>query len=332
MAKSQSQIIIYQTPQGNTKVQVRLVEETVWLTQQQMADLFQTTKQNISLHLKNIFEEGELEEEATVKDFLTVQKEGKRNVQRSLTHYNLDAIISVGYRIKSHVATRFRIWATQQLREYIIKGFVLDDERLKEARNEYFDELLSRIRDIRSAEKVFYRKVCDIYATSVDYDPTSDMTLEFFATVQNKFHWAITGQTAAEIIHDRANAELPNMGLTNYPAESIRRQDVTIAKNYLTEEELIQYNLIVSQYLEFAELQARQRKPMHMKDWITKLHGFLTLNEREILQHKGKISAETAKQHALQTYETYKAARDANEPDELDKTIKKLKKGTTDDE
>lgn len=320
------EIIIYQSEAGNTKIDVRLENETLWLTQQQMADLFQTTKQNVSLHLKNIFEEGELEEVTTVKNFLTVRKEGKRNIKRTLAHYNLDAIIAVGYRIKSHVATKFRIWATERLKEYLIKGFVLDDERLKKARNDYFDELLWRIRDIRSSEKVFYRKVCDIYATSIDYDADSQLSQEFFATVQNKFHWAITGQTAAEIIRRRADATQPNMGLTNFPSDIIRRQDVTVAKNYLNADELEELNLIVSQYLEFAELQARNRKPMHMKDWINKLHGFLTLNEREILNHKGAVSAETAKRHSLEEYEKYRQVLDAG-ADELDKAIRKLKKG-----
>ena len=327
MPKSQSEILIYKTPMGNTQVQVRLDEETVWLTQQQLAELFQTTKQNISLHLKNIFKEGELAEPATVKEFLTVQAEGQRKVQRNIAYYNLDAIISVGYRIKSHIATQFRIWATQRLREYIIKGFVLDDERLKEARSEYFSELLRRIRDIRSSEKVFYRKVCDIYATSVDYDPTNNLTLDFFATVQNKFHWAITGQTAAEIVRSRADASKPTMGLTNYPGETIRKADVPVAKNYLNEAELNQLNLIISQYLDFAELQALRRKPMYMRDWIEKLHGFLTLNEREVLMHKGNVSAEEAKQHALDEYEKYKTLLETNEPDELDKAIKRLSKG-----
>lgn len=326
----QGEIIIYQSEAGNTKIDVRLENETLWLTQQQIADLFQTTKQNVSLHLKNIFEEGELEEAATVKDFLTVRREGRRNVKRTLAHYNLDAIIAVGYRIKSHVATRFRIWATERLKDYLIKGFVLDDERLKKARNDYFDELLSRIRDIRSSEKVFYRKICDIYATSIDYDSDNELSQEFFATVQNKFHWAITGQTAAEIIKSRADAAQPNMGLTNFPSDSIRRQDVTVAKNYLNEDELEELNLIVSQYLEFAELQARNRKPMYMKDWISKLHGFLTLNEREILNHKGIVSAEEGRRHALREFEKYRKTLDAG-PDELDKAVKKLKKGKGDD-
>lgn len=324
--QDKGEMIIYQQD-GQTKIDVRIEEESLWLTQQQMAALFQTTKQNISLHLRNIYEEGELEEAATVKEFLTVRKEGKRKVQRALMHYNLDAIISVGYRIKSHVATKFRIWATQRLKEYLIKGFVLDDEKLKKARNDYFDELLQRIRDIRSSEKVFYRKVCDIFATSVDYDANTDMAQVFFATVQNKFHWAITGQTAAEIIYNRANAKQPNMGLTNFPSDSIKRQDVTVAKNYLGPSELEELNLIVSQYLEFAELQARNRKAMYMNDWIDKLHGFLTLNDKEILGHKGSIDSATAKKYALSEYDSYKQALDAATPDELDKAIKKLQKG-----
>jgi len=318
------EIIIYRTPQGNTKIDVRLINETVWLTQQQMADLFQTTKQNISFHLINIHAEGELDESATVKDFLTVQIEGKRKVKRTLAHYNLDAIISVGYRIKSHVATQFRIWATQQLKEFIIKGFVLDDERLKQARNNYFDDLLARIRDIRSSEKMFYRKVCDIYATSIDYDPDYPETQEFFATVQNKFHYAIHGHTAAEVLLHRADANKLNMGLTNCPGESIRKEDTEVAKNYLDNSELELLNRIVTQYLEFAELQALSRNPMHMQDWISKLHGFLTLNEKEILMDAGKVSAELAKEHVHREYEKYKKMIEDSSLDEFDKAIRRI--------
>lgn len=325
--ENKGEIIIYQSEKGRTKIDVRLQEETLWLTQQQMADLFQTTKQNISLHLKNIFEEEELEESATVKEYLTVRKEGKRRVQRKLVHYNLDIIIAIGYRVKSHIATKFRIWATQQLKELLIKGFVLDDERLKKARNNYFDELLYRIRDIRSSEKVFYRKICEIYATSVDYDGQNKLSKDFFATVQNKFHWAITGKTAAEIIQSRADAKQPNMGLTNFPSDTIKRSDVIIAKNYLGQNELEELNLIVSQYLDFAELQARNRKAMYMKDWLEKLHGFLTLNDKEILGHKGRISAESAKEHALKEYDVYKSTLDSTIPDELDKAMKRIQKG-----
>lgn len=234
-----SQIIIYQTEDGKTKIDVRLENENVWLAQAHLAELFQTTKQNISLHLQNIFEEKELDQKATVKEFLTVQTEGNREVNRNIEYYNLDAVISVGYRIKSHIATRFRQWATQQIREYIIKGFVLDDERLKnpDVPFDYFDELLRRIQDIRTSEKRFYQKITEIYATSVDYDPTLQISIDFFKTVQNKLHWAITGKTAAEIIHERANSEKPNMGLTNWRGTRVRKEDVAIAKNYLNEQD-----------------------------------------------------------------------------------------------
>lgn len=322
--EQKGEILIYRSKQGNTKIDARLVNESIWLTQQQMADLFQTTKQNISLHLINIYKEGELDENSTVKDFLTVQKEGRRKIKRFIAYYNLDAVISVGYRIKSSIATQFRIWATKQLKEFIIKGFVLDEERLKQARNNYFDELLSQIRDIRSSEKVFYRKICDIYATSVDYDPNQPSTLEFFATVQNKFHWAIHQHTAAELLMLRANASRPNMGLTNWPGEQIRKQDAEVAKNYLNPEELEMLNRIVNQYLEFAEMQALDRKPMYMNDWISKLHAFLTLNEKEILIDAGAISAEMAKEHVHNEYEKFTKMIEASEPDEWDKAVKRL--------
>ncbi len=330
MMDNKGEIIIYQSKVGKTKITIKLENETLWLTLNQIAELFQRDKSVISRHIKNIFEEGELDVASTVAKYATVQKEGKRKVSRDLDYYNLDVVISVGYRVKSHIATKFRIWATKQLKAYLIKGFVLDDERLKKARNDYFDELLQRIRDIRSSEKVFYRKVCDIYATAVDYDANTEMSQAFFATVQNKFHWAITGNTAAEIIYHRANAKQADMGLTNYPSDVIKQQDVTVAKNYLDQEELEKLNLIVSQYLEFAELQARNRKAMYMKDWINKVHGFLTLNDMEILGHKGNISATVAKTHALEEYDKYKKDLEANSPDELDKAIKKLQKGKDD--
>jgi hypothetical protein len=328
---SKSEIVIYQTPKGDTKIDVLVKEESVWITQVQMTELFQTTKQNISLHIKNIYEEGELEAEGTVKEYLTVQQEGSRKVKRLVQFYNLDVIISVGYRVKSHVGTHFRKWATQRLRDYIIKGFVLDDERLKQARNNYFDELLQQIRDIRSTEKVFYRKVCDIFSTSVDYDSQTELAQHFFANIQNKFHWAIHAHTAAELIIERADANKPNMGLTNWTSESLKKQDVVIAKNYLNEGELDQLNRIVTQYLEFAELQAINRKTMHMSEWITKLHGFLTLNDRDILNHIGKVSHQEAEQHAFKEYEKYKLQLKASEVDELDKSIKQLKSGKSDD-
>jgi len=242
-----SQFLVYETEDGQVKIDVRLFDETVWLTQQLMADLFQTSQQNISLHVQNVYQEGELAQEATYKKYLSVRREGKREVKRLLDYYSLDMIISVGYRVKSRVATRFRIWATQHLREYIIKGFVLDDERLKNPDQpfDYFDELIRRIQDIRTSERRFYQKITDIYATSIDYDPTLEISIEFFKTVQNKMHWAITGKTAAEIIHERADSEKPHMGLTNWRDAKVRKQNVTIAKNYLTKEELLALNNLV---------------------------------------------------------------------------------------
>ncbi len=305
------QLLIYSAEDGQLKIDVRLEGETVWLTQQNMADLFQTTKQNVSLHLKNIFEEKELERGATVKESLTVQPEGNRQVSRTVEYYNLDAIVSLGYRVKSAVATRFRIWATQKLREFIVKGFVLDDERLKNPNQpfDYFTELLRRIQDIRTSERRFYQKITDIYATSIDYDPTQPESIEFFQTVQNKLHWAITGQTAAEIIRHRADSTKLNMGLTNWRGAKVRKEDVTIAKNYLNEPELSALNNLVEQYLVFAEGQAMRRVPMRMKAWIAKLHGFLTLNDRNILTHARKISHQIAKEIAEAEYEKFNQER-----------------------
>jgi len=327
MEENKSQIIIYQTESGETKIDVRFQDETVWLTQKLMAELFQTTSQNITIHLKNIFEEGELEEKATCKDFLQVQKEGVREVKRKQKFYNLDAIISVGYRIKSHVATKFRQWATQHIKEYIVKGFVLDDERLKnpDLPFDYFEELERRIQDIRTSEKRFYRKITDIYATSVDYDPTLDISIDFFKTVQNKLHWAITGQTAAEIISLRADSTNKNMGLTNWRGNKIRKADVSIAKNYLNEEELTALNNLVEQYLIFAQGQAMRRIPMHMKDWIEKLNGFLTLNDREILNSTGSIPHTLAKENAEREYEKFKISEQKMmEEGDFEKAIKKI--------
>ncbi|MBI4775370.1 MAG: virulence RhuM family protein [Deltaproteobacteria bacterium] len=302
-----SEIVLYQTEDGRTRIQVRLENETVWLTQADMARLFQTTPQNITLHLKNIFLEGELDQAATCKDFLQVQTEGNRKVRRSLRFYKLDVVISVGYRIKSHIATRFRQWATQRLREYIIKGFALDDERLKQSGGgNYFEELLARIRDIRSSEKVFWRKVLDIYATSIDYDPNTNMSHKFFQVVQNKIHWAAHGHTAAEIISARADAAKPNMGLTSWTGAKPTQAGSEIAKNYLTLEELDTLNRIVAIYLDFAELQALNRKPMYMKDWIAKLDEFLKVSERDILKHAGTISHETAIEKARSEHEKFR--------------------------
>jgi hypothetical protein len=308
---AKGQFLVYQAEDGRMKIEVRLEGETVWLTQQHMSELFQVGVPTINYHLKEIFDSGELIPEATIRNFRIVRREGSRVVARSLDFYNLDAIISVGYRVKSAVATRFRIWATLQLREFIVKGFVLDDERLKNPDKpfDYFDELLRRIQDIRTSERRFYQKITDIYATSIDYDPTRPESIEFFQTVQNKMHWAITGQTAAEIIHTRANATQPNMGLTNWRGAKVRKEDVTIAKNYLNEPELAALNNLVEQYLVFAEGQAMRRVPMHMKDWITKLHGFLTINDRKILTHAGKISHQMATDLAAAEYDIFNRQR-----------------------
>jgi hypothetical protein len=299
-----SEILIYQSPDGKTRIDVTLAEDTVWLSQSQMADLFQTTKQNVSLHVKNIFEEKELRESAVVKEYLTTAQDGK---QYRTKFYNLDVIISVGYRVRSHRGTQFRMWATKRLREYIVKGFALDDERLKDGgrRNDYFDELIERVREIRTSEKNFYRKITDIYSTSYDYDPNATITHQFFATVQNKFHWAIHGHTAAELIAERADSRKPNMGLTHWKGDRPRKADVTVAKNYLAPDELGMLNLIVDQYLSFAEFQARQRKPMYMGDWVRKLDGFLRLNERDILDNAGKISAQLGEEIAYREFEKY---------------------------
>ncbi len=321
-----SQFIIYQSEDGKTRLDVRFVDETVWLTQALMADLFSTTPENELMHLKNIFSEGELDQNATTKDFLVVRQEGTRQVKRSLKHYNLDAIISVGYRVQSHTATRFRQWATRQLREYIVKGFVLDDERLKNPDQpfDYFEELTRRIQDIRTSEKRFYQKITDIYATSVDYDPTQDASISFFKTVQNKVHWAITGQTAAELIHDRADSSKPHMGLTNWRGAKVRKQDIANAKNYLTADELSALNNLVEQYLVFAEGQAMRRIPMSMADWVKKLDGFLTLNDRDILDNAGKVSHDMAKQHAETQYELFHQQRQQLDTANADKRLADL--------
>jgi len=303
----ENNIIIYQTSDGKTKIDVKIDKDTVWLTQNQMAELFQTTKQNVSLHIKNIFEEGELDENSTVKNFLTVQKEGSRQVSRNVTHYNLDVIISVGYRVKSLRGTQFRIWATQTLKEYMIKGFALNDDLLKQAGGGgYWNELLERIRDIRSSEKVFYRQILDIYATSIDYNPNSDETKLFFKVVQNKMHFAAHGHTAAEIIYLRADSTKDNMGLTVFKGKHPRKDEVTVAKNYLDEKELNILNRITSAYLEFAELQAIRQIPMTMKDWIVKLDDFIKMTGSELLQNPGTITKLEADNKALKEYTKYK--------------------------
>jgi hypothetical protein len=331
---SPGQILIY--TDAGLNLQVRLDGQTVWLTQLQMADLFQTTKQNISLHVLNILEEDEQDREATVKEYLTVQQEGSRQVRRLVEHYNLDMILAVGYRVRSQRGTQFRQWATTRLSELLVKGFTLDDERIKAGRTlgqDYFDELLARIRDIRSSERLFYQKITDIYATSIDYDRNAELTQEFFKTVQNKMHWAAHGHTAAEIVHQRADASKPHMGLTswkNSPHGAVRRADVPVAKNYLEKEELETLNLIVSAYLDFAELQARGHRPMHMRDWISKLDDFLRLSERNILTNAGKISHALAEEHAYTQFvefEEHHRQIEAGQPvSDFDRTVEQIKK------
>lgn len=321
--ENNSQIIIYTTETGETKLEVRLENETVWLTQKLMAELFQTTIPNINMHIGNIISEGELQGDSVIKEFLITAADGKKYKTK---FYNLDMIISVGYRIKSAVATRFRQWATQHIKEYIIKGFVLDDERLKnpDLPYDYFEELLKRIQDIRTSERRFYQKITDIYATSADYDPTDEKSILFFQTVQNKMHWAITGKTAAEIIAQRADCRKPNMGLTNWRGTKPRKQDVGIAKNYLKENELAALNNLVEQYLVFATGQAMRRIPMYMKDWIEKLHGFLKLNDRNILDHAGKISHLLAMEKAEKEYDKYNAKINREIESDFDRAVKKL--------
>ena len=331
---TESRILFYQSEGGTSRIEVRLEEGTVWLPQALIAELYQTTKQNISLHIRNIFDEGELQPEATVKEYLTVQHEGSRAVQRRVAYYNLDMILAIGYRVRSHRGTQFRVWATERLREYLVKGFVLDDIRLKEGRSigaDYFDELLERIRDIRASEKRFYQKIRDIYRLAIDYDPRADTTLAFFKTVQNKLHWAITGHTAAELIAERANARKPNMGLTNWKGAKVRKGDVTVAKNYLNEEEIRNLNRIITMYLDYAEVQAERKQPIYMKDWVQKLDAFLQFNEREILAGSGQVSMEVAKRLALEEYVKFsrrRIAEDDNEAEaEFERTVKELEKG-----
>lgn len=309
------ELLVYQTGDGEVKLEVRLQDETVWLTQQMMAELFQTTVPNISMHVRNIYKEGELSPEATVKKFLTVRREGKRNVRRELEFYNLDMIISVGYRIKSLIATRFRIWATQRLREYVVKGFVMDDERLKNppvagsAVPDYFDEMLERIRDIRASERRMYLRVREIFTMAADYEPSLSETTKFFSIIQNKLHFAATGMTAAELIIGRADHLKPNMGLTTWKAGEIRKTDVTIAKNYLKEAEIDELNRIVVMWLDFAEDQAKRRKRVFMKDWERKLDEFLRFNERRVLPNAGRVSKQDADEHARVEYEQFETRR-----------------------
>ena len=306
MDKLNGDIIIYQTEDGLTKIDVKIENETVWLSQQQMAELYNTTKQNISLHIKNIFDEDELSEESTVKEFLTVQKEGNRAVERKVKYYNLDMIISLGYRIKSKVATNFRKWATERLKEYMIKGFTMDDERLKgNGGGNYWKELLARIKDIRSSEKVLYRQVLDLYATAVDYNPKDEKSIEFFKIVQNKLHYATHGHTASEVIYERANSDKPFMGLTTFKGDIPVLSDVVIAKNYLSEEELKVLNNLVSGYFDFAEIQAIRHNPMHMEDYLKHLDMILSSTGEKILIGAGTISHDKAIEKARTEYKKY---------------------------
>jgi len=329
-ALPQSSILLYQTEDGRTRIQCRFEDDTIWLTQVLLAELFQKDVRTINEHLANIFEEGELSREATIRKFRIVRSEGARQITREIEHYNLPVILAVGYRVRSHRGTQFRQWATARLNEYLVKGFAMDDERLKNppgpGQRDYFDELLERIRDIRSSERRFYQKVLDIYATSVDYQPNVELSQQFFATVQNKMHWATHGRTAAEVIYQRVDATKPFMGLTTTrPGGIIRKDDVLVAKNYLTENELHALNRIVSAYLEFAELQALNRRAMTMRDWITKLDEFLRLSGRELLGHAGKISSESAKAKAEQEYDRYRAIVDA-QPRRVDRDFEQAAK------
>lgn len=327
----ESNIIIYQTEDGQTRIETRLEDETVWLTQAQLCELFQKSKATVSEHVKNIFAEGELEETSVVRKFRTTAADGKKY---DTNFYNLEVIISVGYRVKSHQGTKFRQWATARLREYIVKGFTMNDELLKQAGGgNYFDELLARIRDIRSSEKVFWRKVLDIYATSIDYDPKQEISVLFFQTVQNKMHWAAHGQTAAEVIYQRIDASKPHLGLTHYKGTKPTKQETEIAKNYLTEDELNILNRMVTAYLELAELQALNRKPMYMKDWIERLDEFVRMTGNDILTHAGTISHQQMLLKAQTEYEKYKAltASDMSEAEKhfvehLEKETEKLPK------
>ena len=317
-------IVIYQDENGITKVSVRFSDEDIWLTQNQIAELYDTTQQNISQHIDGIYKDGELDYEATHKKFLLVRSEGARQVKRNIDHFNLDMIIALGYRVQSQVATRFRRWATVRLHEYIQKGFAMDDERLKQGGSRYFRELLQRIRDIRSSERNFYQQVTDIYATATDYDPRSDLTKKFFATVQNKLHFAVHEHTAAEVIYERVDNEKPLVGMTNFKGNYITKDDVKIAKNYLSEIELQRLNLLVSQFLDYAELQALEQIPMSMQDWINALDNLIISNKRKLLEGAGNISHKQAVEKAEREFEIYRAREMKQLESDFDKAVKLL--------
>ena len=327
MMKNNNNLIIYQDDNGLIKVNVRFADEDVWLTQGQLAEIYDTTQQNIALHIKNVYADKELADEATHKKYLLVRQEGNRNVQRNIDHYNLDMIIALGYRVQSQVATRFRRWVTERLHEYIQKGFAMDDDRLKQGGNRYFRELLQRIRDIRASERNFYQQVTDIYATSVDYDPRTDLTHTFFAPVQNKLHYAVHEHTAAEIIYDRVDSEKPLVGMTNFKGNYITKDDVKIAKNYLTEKELQRLNLLVSQFLDFAEFQALEERPMHMADWISALDNQIIALQRKLLEGKGCVSHQEAIEKAEREFNIYRQREMAQLESDFDKMVKRLPKG-----
>lgn len=317
-------VVIYQDENGVTKVSVRFSDEDIWLTQNQIAELYDTTQQNISQHIDGIYKDGELDYEATHKKFLLVRSEGTRQVKRNIDHFNLDMVIALGYRVQSQVATRFRRWATERLHEYIQKGFAMDDERLKNGGSRYFRELLQRIRDIRSSERNFYQQVTDIYATATDYDPRSDLTKKFFATVQNKLHFAVHENTAAEVIYERVDNEKPLVGMTNFKGNYITKDDVKIAKNYLSEIELQRLNLLVAQFLDFAEFQALEQIPMSMQDWINALDNQIVSNKRKLLEGAGNISHKQAIEKAEREFEIYRAREMKQLESDFDKAVKLL--------
>ena len=322
----QNHLVIYQDDNGLVKVNVRFADEDVWLTQVQLAEIYDTTQQNIAQHIQNIYADNELSDEATHKKYLLVRREGNRNVQRNIDHYSLDMIIALGYRVQSQVATRFRRWATERLHEYIQKGFAMDDERLKQGGNRYFRELLQRIRDIRASERNFYQQVTDIYATSVDYDPRTDLTRQFFATVQNKLHYAVHEHTAAELIYERVDSEKPFVGMTNFRGNYVTKDDVKIAKNYLTERELQRLTLLVSQFLDFAEFQALEERPMRMADWIAALDNQIIALQRKLLEGKGSVSHQDAIAKAEQEFHIYRQREMAQLESDFDKMVKQLPK------
>ena len=322
----ENKLILYKDEEGRVSVNTRFADEDVWLTQQQLAEIYSTTKQNVSQHIDNILADGELEENRTVKNFLTVRLEGKRQVQRDITYYNLDMIIALGYRLQSPIAVRFRRWATQRLHEYIQKGFTMDDERLKQGGNRYFKELLQRIRDIRSSERNFYQQVTDIYATSTDYDPRAEMTKQFFATVQNKMHYAVHEHTTAELIYERVDNEKPFVGMTNFKGNYVTRDDVKIAKNYLSELELQRLNLLTSQFLDYAEFQALEQNPMTMADWTAALDDQILRLRKNIFEGNGTVSHQEAIEKAEREFEIYREREMRMLESDFDKVVKRLKK------